>query len=98
MNIEICKKCPKLKDKRCSIVLYEDNNEFIPVIFEDDNYYQRWLCQMKTMEAKNITIIDVNGNRIPYIDYKNDLITLYQCDCLEIMPCLNIIFTFYLNC
>lgn len=71
MNIEICKKCPKLKGKRCGIVLYEENDEFTPVIFEDDNYCQRWLCQMKTMGAKNITIIDVNGNKISYVDYKN---------------------------
>jgi choline kinase len=71
MNIEICKKCPKLKNKNCSIMLHEDNNEFVPIIINSDILWDNWLCQMKVIDSKHITYIDVNGNKIPYVEFKD---------------------------
>lgn len=71
MNIEVCKKCSKLKGKRCATMLHEDNNEFTPVIINIDNVFNDWICQMKVSDPKHIIFIDVNGNKIPYVDYKN---------------------------
>ena len=71
MNIEICKKCPKLKNKNCSIQLYEDNNEFVPIIIDTDTVWNDWLCQMKVIDLKNITYIDVNGNKIPFVKFED---------------------------
>lgn len=71
MNIELCKQCDKIKNKNASIFLHEDNNEFTPVIINTDSLFNNWICQMKTVDSKNIKIIDVNGNKIPYVDFKD---------------------------
>jgi hypothetical protein len=78
MNIEICKKCPKLKNKQASFYLHEDILDFIPVIVDNDTTFHEWICQMKTINRNNIKFIDAN-NKIPFVEFKD--VKVYP-DCL----------------
>lgn len=76
MNLKICKKCEKLKDKNCSFVLvaddfYNNYGMFLPCWVDNDTTFQEWICQCKPLTRDvSIAEIEVHKDCPYYMEHK----------------------------